>query len=652
MNKKIPQSRWLFTKPDLAKIELLTQSLTISSLMARVIINRGFDNLEDAQFHLQPQSVSLPLPLTEFPDLSKSVTLLVEAIANQDKIAICGDYDADGMTSTALLLRTLRYLGAKVDYAIPSRMNDGYGINERIVGEFATEGVSLIITVDNGISAYRAIALAKELNLKVIITDHHDLPETLPPADAILNPKLISTQSPYYGLAGVGVAYLLASNLIAHYDQSNELESELLALYTLGTIADLAPLIGVNRRWLQQGLRLLPQSSIKGIQALMQVAGVSDTLKQLRPEDIGFRLGPRINAIGRIDNPQIVIDLLTTEDEGLALELGMKCEQVNQRRQQLCSEIEQQAIALIETKPIPWREKRVLVIVQSDWHHGVIGIVASRLVERYGVPVFIATYEEDNPELIRGSARGIEEFNIFQALEFAQECLIKYGGHKAAGGFGLYTANLPAFEEKLSLFAHQCLQPHHLKPLVKIDAAANFRELNQQLYQEIDRLHPWGIANDYPIFWTPRVKVLEQQIVGKQHLKLTLAQEDDTIKAIAWRWRDYFPLPPEIDIAYKLRENNYQGQISIQLELVSIRLPEMATIKANFTYRDHVYYCSYWASVQEIRILSPTGKILVVNMVKNQGILGTSRDNAYSVDITQPPYPEIIHLAKQVLGQQ
>ncbi|TVQ43074.1 MAG: single-stranded-DNA-specific exonuclease RecJ [Gloeocapsa sp. DLM2.Bin57] len=652
MNKKIPQSRWLFAKPDLAKIELLTQSLAISSLMARVIINRGFDNLEDAQFHLQPQSVSLPLPLAEFPDLSKSVTLLVEAITNQDKIAICGDYDADGMTSTALLLRTLRYLDAKVDYAIPSRMNDGYGINERIVREFAEEGVSLIITVDNGISAYGAIALAKELNLKVIITDHHDLPETLPPANAILNPKLISTQSPYYGLAGVGVAYLLASNLMANYDNSRELESELLALYTLGTIADLAPLIGVNRRWLQQGLRLLPQSSIKGIQALMQVAGVSDTLKQLRPEDIGFRLGPRINAIGRIDNPQIVIDLLTTEDEGLALELGMKCEQVNQRRQQLCSEIEQQAIALIETKPIPWREKRVLVIVQSDWHHGVIGIVASRLVERYGVPVFIATYEEDNPELIRGSARGIEEFNIFQALEFAQECLIKYGGHKAAGGFGLYTANLAAFEEKLSLFAHQCLQPHHLKPLVKIDAAANFRELNQQLYQEIDRLHPWGIANDYPIFWTPRVKVLEQQIVGKQHLKLTLAQEDDTIKAIAWRWREYFPLPPEIDIAYQLRENNYQGQINIQLELVSIRLPEMATIKANFTYRDHLYYCSYWASVQEIRIKSPTGKILVVNMVKNQGILGTSRDNAYSVDITQPPYPEIIHLAKQVLGQQ
>lgn len=651
MKIKIPQSRWRFAKPELAKIELLCQSLAISDLIAQVLINRGFDNLEAAQFHLLPQSVSLPSSLIEFPDLNKSVTLLVEAIAQQNKIAICGDYDADGMTSTALLLRTLRYLGAKVDYAIPSRMTDGYGINERIVKEFATEGVSLIITVDNGISAYGAIALAKELGIKVIITDHHDLPETLPPADAILNPKLISTQSPYYGLAGVGVAYLLASNLIANYDNSRELEAELLALYTLGTIADLAPLIGVNRRWLQQGLRLLPQSKIKGIQALMQVAGVNDTVKQLRPEDIGFRLGPRINAIGRIDNPQIVIDLLTTEDEGLALELGMKCEQVNQQRQKLCSQIEQEAIALIETKPIPWRENRVLLIVESNWHHGVIGIVASRLVERYGVPVFIATYEENNPEIIRGSARGIEEFNIFQALEFAQESLIKYGGHKAAGGFGLYTANLLGFEQKLSLFAHQCLQPHHLKPLVKIDAEANLSQLNQQLYQEIDRLHPWGIANDYPIFWTPRVKVLEQQIVGKEHLKLTLAQGDDTIKAIAWRWRNYFPLPPEIDIAYQLRENNYQGQISIELELVSIRLPEMATTKASFTYRDHLYYCSYWEAVQEIRIKSPTGKILVVNTVKNQGILGISRDKASPIDITQLPYSEIIQLAKQVLNR-
>ena len=650
MNYKIPLSRWRLAKPDLAQVELLSQSLAVSHLIAQVIINRGFAKQQEAEFYLQPQSVSLPPPLTEFPDLAKSVTLLQEAIARGEKIAICGDYDADGMTSTALLLRALRYLGADVDYAIPSRMTDGYGINDRIVAEFASDGISLILTVDNGISAYEPIKKAKELGMKVIITDHHDLPPTLPPADAILNPKLISPESPYYGLAGVGVAYILAiTTAKADHAVDTCLRSELLALYTLGTIADLAPLVGVNRCWLQKGLSLLPKSQIKGIQALMQVAGVNDTLKQLRPEDIGFKLGPRINAIGRLENPQIVIDLLTTESEGLALELAMKCEQTNQRRQDLCTKIEQEAIAIIQNKPIPWQDNRVLVIVQPDWHHGVIGIVASRLVERYGVPVFIATYEEDKPDKIRGSARGIEEFNIFAALESAQECLEKYGGHKAAGGFGLKTQDLPAFEAKLRLFAHQVLETQHLKPLVKIDAEANFAQLDQHLYQEIDVLHPWGIGNDLPIFWTPRVQVLEQQLVANKHIKLTLAQGQYTLKAIAWRWRDYFPLPKEIDIAYKLTENHWQGNTTIELELVSIRLPEQATKKGSFTYGDRLYYCSFWESVNEVRIKSPTGKILVINKATNQGILGTSRDNAIPIDITQPVYAQIIQLAQQVL---
>jgi len=649
MNQKIPRARWRIAQQNSEQVALFSQSLAISELMARVMINRGIENSEEAEFYVQPQSVALPTPLAEFPDLGKSVHLLEEAIAQKQKIAICGDYDADGMTSTALLLRALRYLGAKVNYAIPSRMKDGYGINQRIVEEFAQEGVSLILTVDNGISAHQPIQRAKELGIKVIITDHHDLPETLPVADAILNPKLISPLSPYFGLAGVGVAYILAINLATGYNAVEQLQSELLELYTLGTIADLAPLIGVNRCWLQQGLALLPQSQVTGIQALMQVAGVNDSQKQLHPEDIGFKLGPRINAIGRLADPQIVIDLLTTDDQGLALELGMKCEQINQQRQQLCEEIQKKAIALIENTPIPWQKQRVLVIVEHDWHHGVIGVVASRLVERYGVPVFIGTYEENNPEIIRGSARGIEEFNIFDALQFAQTSLIKYGGHKAAGGFSLKTADLPQFIEKLTIFAHQLLQPHHLKPLIKIDAEAKFQQLDNHLYQEIDNLEPWGIGNDFPIFWTPRVRVLEQQIVGNQHLKLTLAQEQKTIKAIAWRWRDYFPLPTCIDIAYKLKKNNWQGETSIELELVSVRLPEIATKKASFTYGDRQYLCSFWESVNEIRIKNPAGQILVVNGQHHQGLLGHSRDTATLVDIHQPHYAQIIQLAKQVL---
>ncbi|MEB3249355.1 MAG: DHH family phosphoesterase, partial [Merismopediaceae bacterium] len=349
----LPRQRWKIAPLSSDQVAL-AQAVSLSPLLIQVLINRGITTPELAQIYCQPESQVLPDPLTEFPDLAKSVELLTQAIQRGEKIAICGDYDADGMTSTALLLRALKHLGADVHYAIPSRMKDGYGINERIVTEFAETGVGLILTVDNGISAHAAIALAIELGLEVIITDHHDLPETLPPADAILNPKLLAENSPYSGLAGVGVAYILAITTAQKMGKLPGLTEILLELYTLGTIADLAPLVGVNRRWLKRGLKRLPNSKLLGVQALIQLSGINDEQKALKPDDIGFRLGPRINAIGRIGDPQIVIELLTTEDSGIALERAMQCEQVNQRRQELCEQIEQEAIAYIEGEKISW----------------------------------------------------------------------------------------------------------------------------------------------------------------------------------------------------------------------------------------------------------------------------------------------------------
>ena len=236
--------------------------------------------------------------------------------------------------------------------------------------------------------------------------------------------------------------------------------------------------------------------------------------------------------MGRIAAPQIVIELLTTDEAGLALERAMQCEQINRKRQELCEQIEQEAIAIIDNTPILWEKARVLVIVQPNWHHGVIGIVASRLVERYGVPVFIGTYEDEEASLVRGSARGIEEFHVFEALNFCQDLLAKYGGHKAAGGFSLSVKNLAPFQAKLSNFAHQYLQPEQLKPLVKIDTQANFGQINLNLYRQIDSLQPWGIGNDFPIFWTPNVRVVEQQRVGKNHLKLSLTQANNNSKIL------------------------------------------------------------------------------------------------------------------------
>ncbi|MFM7560527.1 single-stranded-DNA-specific exonuclease RecJ [Cylindrospermopsis raciborskii] len=598
-NIKLPYQRWHIAKQNQELAQNLASVNNVSPIIGQLLINRGMETPEIATRFINPECINLASPLDEFPDLVASVELLASAIRNHEKIAICGDYDADGMTSTALLLRSLGSLGANIDYAIPSRMHEGYGINKRIVEEFHSEGVSLILTVDNGIAAFEPIARAKELGLKVIITDHHDLPPQLPVADAILNPKLISLSSPYRGLAGVGVAYVLAVCLAQHLQKITGLVQPMLDLFTLGTIADLAPLTGVNRRWIKRGLKSLYKSNLPGVQALIQVSGVQPSMgenqqvskaqnsKSLKPEDIGFRLGPRINAVGRIGNPQIVIELLTTDDMGIALERAMQCEQINAERQKICEEIQGEAILLVEDLYAQnLHQDRVLVVVKDNWHHGVIGIVASRLVERYGVPVFIGTYE--NNHLVRGSARGIPEFNVFDALEFSSDLLYKYGGHKAAAGFSLPAANLENFRLRLSEFANQCLEVQHLKPLLRIDGQINFCQINRDLFQQLNILHPCGIENPDPIFWTPQVRVVEQQMIGKGSIKLTLAQIIDNtryeIKALAWRWGDYFPLPFTIDIAYKLRENNFNGANDIELELVGVRLPQQYHQSCNYSF--------------------------------------------------------------------
>ncbi|WP_204151861.1 single-stranded-DNA-specific exonuclease RecJ [Leptolyngbya sp. CCY15150] len=678
---QLPDQRWRIAKPQPDRVADIAQGLDLPPLLAQVLVNRGIDSVAAAQHFVNPEVLQLPSPLEEFPDLAAALELLLEAIAHHHKIAICGDYDADGMTSTALLLRSLRYLGAQVDYAIPSRMSEGYGINRRIVEDFHADGVRIILTVDNGIAAYDPIAYARELGLVVIITDHHDLPPQLPPANAILNPKLLDIASPYSGVAGVGVAYILAVCLAQALQQTKDLTTPLLELFTLGTIADLAPLTGVNRRWVRRGLKLLPRSRILGIQALIQVAGLANEDKALKPEAIGFRLGPRINAVGRIADPQVVIELLTTDDPGRALELAMVCEQINQHRQRLCELIEQEAIAWCEATQPNLMNDRVLVVVQPGWHHGVIGIVASRLVERYGVPVFIGTYEQEDQQHIRGSARGIPEFNVFKALQFTETVLEKYGGHRAAGGFSLKAEHLDEFRFRLSLSANQQLMPQHLKPLVTVDAQADFQDLSLHLCEQIDRLHPCGMENPDPVFWSGPVRVLEQRVIGKNqdHLKLTLGQisdsaEDVTFKAIAWRWGEYCPLPSPIDIAYRLKINEWNNSRTLELELIGVR-PNAATPlpdpvaeppidhpidasfqhlppqRVEFTHGDRPYACSIsiTPTSRELRIQNAQGQVLALQPEQRRGLLGRSRDEAIEIDVAQPFYFHLIRAALQAL---
>ena len=663
---KVPDQRWHIAAADADLATQIAQETDLSPLMAQVLINRNLTTLEQVQAFLSPESQYLSSPLADFPDLPLSLELLINAINTRQRIAICGDYDADGMTSTALLLRALRSLGAQVDYAIPSRMAEGYGINKRIIDEFYEEGVRLLITVDNGIAAYDPIAHARELGITVIITDHHDLPPNLPPAHAILNPKMIAATSPYRGVAGVGVAYILAKALAQSMGSSSDLTDSLLELFTLGTIADLAPLTGVNRRWVKQGLQVLAKSRLAGVQALIQVSGLSNE-KNLKPEAIGFRLGPRINAVGRIADPQVVIELLTTDDEGVALERAMQCEQINQQRQKLCEEIEQEAIALCESgkganQPFNIQENWVFLVVHPDWHHGVIGIVASRLVERYGVPVFIGTYEDETRQHIRGSARSIPEFNVFEALEFCKDLLDKHGGHRAAGGFSFKAENLEALRSRLRTFAHQTLAPEYLKPLVTVDVEAPLTQIDFSLYSQLEALHPCGMENPDPVFWTPNVRISDQKMIGKGHLKLMVCQEDlaadqivvgQKLQAIAWRWGEYHPLPKHLDVAYRVRTNEWNGDVSMQLEIIGVRLPAQATSSSvEFSYSQRNYSCVILErdGIKELRIRNFKGEVLTIQKGQKTGTLGKTPQTAKAIDVSQPQFYQLIKTAMQVLG--
>jgi len=698
-SQPFPNQRWQIAPAAPTIAAELAAATHLSPLLTQVLVNRGLRTLPQVESFLQPEGDRLPSPLVEFPDLQAALDLLSAAIDQGQPIAICGDYDADGMTSTALLLRALRHLGAEVDYAIPSRMTEGYGLNCRMVEEFAKAGVGVILTVDNGIAAVNEIARARELGLTVIVTDHHDAPDPLPPANVILNPKLIAETSPYRGLAGVGMAYILAISLAMQRDRVGELKETLLALFTLGTIADLAPLTGVNRRWVKQGLQALSQSQLEGIRALIQV-GLGSKQEPLKPEAIGFGLGPRVNAVGRIGDPQLVIELLTTDDPGVALERAMQCEQINQERQRLCREIEQEAIAQVEYGNFDLQEDRVLVLVKAGWHHGVIGIVASRLVERYGVPVFIGTYEDDDRQFIRGSARSIPEFHVFEALDFCRDLLEKCGGHQAAGGFSLKASNLQSFRLRLSTFACISLRPEHLKPLIQIDAQANLADLNLDLLHQVDRLHPCGIDNPDPVFWTPNVRIIEQKRVGKEnaHLKLTLGQDapartelssprsgnlvlsletptprdgavlggqhpsarsatapsSPTIRAIAWRWGTYHPLPEWVDIAYKLRLNQWHDEAAVEIELLGVRYPEAAESDqaVEFYHQDRRYTCIIIEreNTRQLRIKNARGQELVVNQGQRQGMMISPNQSPAPIDVSQSHYFQLIKAARRALN--
>lgn len=525
-----------------------------------------------------------PAPAAEdhFIDLAKAVRRLAQACRGGEAVAICGDYDADGMTSTALLVGVLGRLGARPRAAIPSRAADGYGLNRTMVETLAADGIHLIITVDNGVAAEEALERAAALAVEVILTDHHSLPPRLPPHLALLHPAVTPAGSPFRGLAGVGLAHVLAQALCQHMG-SRDGAAIALDLFCIGTIADMAPLVGVNRRWLLDGLPRLGQTRLEGLKALQRLAGLEPA--QLDAEAVGFQLAPRINAVGRLGDPLLVVELLTTSDQDRALELARECDGLNRQRRELCGAIEAEAVALVEADGE--RSAPFLLLAQTHWHHGVIGIVAARLMERYGRPV--ALLADEGEGRLRASVRGPRGFAVDEALRACDDLLERYGGHPAAGGFTVRAEQVAKLQERLNPLAQAWLERTGGGPPVEPEALLRLPRIDRSFWRQLRRLEPFGIGHPPPLFWSSGCRVTQQRLLRGGHLQLELEQDGERRRAISWRWQGEDQVSSCVDVAYRLRLDRWQGEERLQLDLVALRPSGSGEVVLQ--RRDRTYWC-------------------------------------------------------------
>lgn len=544
---------------DPSPLRELDLPLPLRTLLSR----RGFKRLEDAESLLQPRS--LPDPEDHFPDLSRATQRLVQACRDAEQVAVCGDYDADGMTSTALLLRALKPLGADPVAAIPSRMEDGYGLNPSMVKRLHNDGIRSLVTVDNGVSASDALHCAADLGMDVIVTDHHTIPAVTAPMWALIHPARTPENSPYRNLAGVGLAFVVAK-AVAHALNRPEAIVTAQDLFCIGTVADMAPLTGANRFWLLEGLKQLHRSECHGLQALQRLSGLGE--EPLTAEDIGFQIAPRINAVGRLGEPELVVDLLTADQEDSAMNLARRCDDYNRQRRDLCDAIEAEAVALVEADQ-PDRMPPFLLLAQSHWHHGVVGIVAARLMERFHRPVALLAGDRDG--LLRASVRGPAGFVVDQALKECGDLLERYGGHPAAGGFTVLAEHVHAVHERLCSLTELWLRGQNQGRPLRPDAMLRLEEINWDLWRSIQPLAPFGVGHEAPLFWSRGCSVIERRDLRGGHLALQLCQGETKRRAVAWRWDPNTPVPDFCDVAYRIVLNRWKGEKRLQLEVKALR---------------------------------------------------------------------------------
>ena len=567
--------RWHLSACDEAAASALADTLNVPPLVARLLCQRGLGDPEVAARFLDPRLEHLHDPM-RLADMRPAVDRILAAIARRERIAIHGDYDVDGITSTVILRRALELLGADVVHFIPERLTDGYGLQPAAIERLHAQGVALVISVDCGIRGADAAVRARDLGVDLIVTDHHEPDAALPPAFAVINPKRSDCAYPDKHLAGVGVALKVVQALCRETGRESWLPG-FVKIAAIGTLADVVPLVGENRVIAKIGLDLLSRGPHKvGLRALLDVAGLAG--KTIDSYHISFMVAPRVNAAGRMSTPDLATRLLLASDEASsdeARELAQQLDGENLRRQEEEAEILAAAKKVVQTDPAIGA-RSVLVVAGDGWHRGVIGIVASKLVDAFHRPAIVLSVDGD---VAHGSCRSIPEFDMLGALERCAGLFIRFGGHKQAAGLTMEASRVKELRRAVNDVADETLGPDDLMPRLRIDGDLTFRGITGGIAAGVAALAPFGAGNPRPVFAARGVEIIDgPRKLKERHLKMALRQDGRIFRAIAWRAAERHDFLAEhkaaLDVAFSLEQNQYNGETYVELTLADIRRSE------------------------------------------------------------------------------
>lgn len=566
MPVEVLSKRWNIHAPNPQLQVELSNVLKVHPIVAQILINRQIMDIEGARSFLKADLSQLHDPFL-LKDMDLAVGRIKRAGENSETVLIFGDYDVDGVTSSALLHLALKELGLKVLNYIPHRMNEGYGLNSGVSDHALQNNVTLIIAVDCGINAFEPVRHLKEKNIDVVIIDHHEpSAKGVPEAVAVINPKRVDCLYPFKGLASVGLVAKLIQALNGRFPEEH------LDLIAIGTIADVAQLRGENRIFVKTGLPRISKTKNKGLLALMDVAGIKG--KPFRPYFVGFILGPRINATGRMDSAHVSLDLLLCEDMERAYEIARSLETHNTQRQSLQKAVLQEAMALVESE-INFKDHRIIVLHKEGWHKGVLGIVASRIVEKYYRPTIVLALEDG---VAVGSGRSIEGFHLFEALTHCADHLETYGGHKMAAGLTVLGEKIENFRDMINDFARRTLESFDLVPSMELDGEISLSELTLDLVEIVESLAPFGEGNPAPVFCSRGLTVkIPAVIQGKDTLKFWVTDGNVVVQAVGFgmgKYRDMVNLGNKIDAAYQLSIDDWNKDPIVTLKLKDIKESE------------------------------------------------------------------------------